>query len=69
MHYRCGQTAAKKGDIVAFNSAHRAKKRNPDFTVAGLNENREVYVLSDINIMLYTKQNFLLCFVSAYSTI
>ena len=26
MHYRYGQTATKKGDIVAFNSAHRAKK-------------------------------------------
>ena len=69
MHYRYGQTATKKGDIVAFNSAHRAKKSNPDFTVAGLNENREVYVLSDINIMLYTKQNFLLFFVLPYSTI
>ena len=69
MHYRYGQTATKKGDIVAFNSAHRAKKSNPDFTVVGLDENREVYVLPDINIMLHTKQNFLLCFVSAYSTI
>ena len=69
MHYRYGQTATKKGNILTFNSAHRAKKSNPDFTVVGLSENKEVYVLSDINIMLYTKQNFLLCFVSDYSTI
>ena len=34
-----------------------------------MNENIGMDMLSDIDIMLYTKQNFLLCFVSAYSTI
>ena len=42
MHYRYGQTATKKGNIFTFNSAHRAKKSNPDFTVVGLSENKEV---------------------------
>ena len=46
MHYRWGETAAKKMNVTTLNSAHQAKKSSANLTVAGLKDNRAVCVAS-----------------------
>ena len=46
MHYRWGQTAAKKKECGHFGQCRPSKKSSTSLTIVGLNDNRAVYIAS-----------------------
>ena len=68
MHYRYGKQQQKTA-YGRFQQCALTKKKKFTFGSCWFEQKQRGVRIVDIDVMLYTKQNFFLCFVTACSTI